>query len=202
MIRGRSPGGLLDTYGEERSPHVRQTTLAAIGLGRVICERDPVKACARDAALRERQGGEVKTEIRQQMIPGLLGGLIARETRAAGTVFPQAWVRAEGRFQRMDDLVGCGVLVFVDGALPAAWQRDYHDLAAASGGTIVELASAGRAGMPRAIVERDAVLENWFKTHRARVAVVRPDRYVHGTAGTWADGVVLLRGFERGLAVC
>ena len=49
--RGRMPESLLDTYQEERSPHVRTIVEMAVGFGRVICTTDPYAAHERDAAM-------------------------------------------------------------------------------------------------------------------------------------------------------
>ncbi len=77
VLRGESPDTLLDTYTEERRPHMRQTVMTSMGLGRIICERDPEKARERDARLLAAHGGEVKTEYRQNMIPNLAHGILA-----------------------------------------------------------------------------------------------------------------------------
>lgn len=196
VLHGRSPDRLLDTYFEERSPHVRQTTLAAMDLGRVICERDPAKARARDAALLAEQGAEVKTTYRQQMIPGLTGGAIAAATPAAGTVFPQPLVRCEAGTTRLDDLAGNDFLVVVDGFLPGPLRPDYLTLAARIGARIIELAPPHGGQDTLQITERDTLLRDWFRAQAASVAVVRPDRYTFGTARTLDEGLNLLKDCE------
>ncbi|MFN5511230.1 MAG: bifunctional 3-(3-hydroxy-phenyl)propionate/3-hydroxycinnamic acid hydroxylase, partial [Burkholderiales bacterium] len=50
--RGSSSGQLLETYESERSPHVRTFIEATLNLGRIIQERDPQAAAARDARWR------------------------------------------------------------------------------------------------------------------------------------------------------
>jgi 3-(3-hydroxy-phenyl)propionate hydroxylase len=76
---------LLDSYAEERRPHVAATTRLAKEIGRLVSERDPALAQARDAALE--------------------GGWIARGAPRAGEVFPQPVVLdAEGREHLFDDL--------------------------------------------------------------------------------------------------
>lgn len=201
VLQGKSSHRLLDTYFEERSPHVKQTTLAAMALGRVICERNADKARARDVALREEQGGEVKTAYRQQMIPGLGAGLVAQATPAAGVMFPQPRVACGTRSGRMDDLVGGqGALIVVNGALPESVRTDYLSLAADLDARIVELAPSRGDGEILQITEKDALLSGWFGAHGATIAVVRPDRYTYGTAGSWAEGLELLKKFKEALA--
>ena len=55
VLKGQSGAELLDTYGEERSEHVRQLTTRIKAIGHVICERDPVAAEARDARILSRR---------------------------------------------------------------------------------------------------------------------------------------------------
>ena len=89
VLEAKSPGALLDSYGTERTPHVKATTTAAIALGRVICERDPERAKARDAKLLAEHDGEIRTTIRQNMIPDIACGIIAHDSPGAGSLFPQ-----------------------------------------------------------------------------------------------------------------
>lgn len=106
VIRCGAPDRLLDTYQQERRPHVTATTQAAMALGRVICECDPLRAAERDARLLAEHGGTVKTIVRQGLIPGLTSGLIDAAGPEAGSILPQPFAHA-GRFAgRLDDLTG------------------------------------------------------------------------------------------------
>ena len=51
VLAGKAPDALLDTYGAERAPNVRQAIDFSVGLGRVICVPDPAAAAERDAAM-------------------------------------------------------------------------------------------------------------------------------------------------------
>ena len=125
VVRNQPGTSLLDSYGAERRPHVVTTTQTAIGLGRVICERDPQKAIERDARLRAEQGGQIKTAYRQVMIPGLVTGLCEFSTLAAGTLSPQPHL-ISGRFAgRLDDLIGNNAAVLVGGSLTVAQEASY-----------------------------------------------------------------------------
>ena len=99
VLKGQSGAGLLDTYGEERSEHVRQLTTRIKAIGHVICERDPVAAEARDARILAEGGGHPRTVTRQEIVPPLQKGLLAFPLHPAhGTLFPQPWIRtATGR---------------------------------------------------------------------------------------------------------
>src|SRR5689334_3872875 len=86
---------LLDTYEEERKPHVRQLVATAKEFGLVIGELDAHAARVRDALLRgQLERGEAET-VRQRFVPNLSGGIIDRtpDALAAGTLFVQPKVR-------------------------------------------------------------------------------------------------------------
>jgi 3-(3-hydroxy-phenyl)propionate hydroxylase/flavoprotein hydroxylase len=64
ILHGRNPD-LLDTYQQERDPHVRAVIERGIELGRVQTVRDPVIAAERDRRLiSERAGGQILAKIR------------------------------------------------------------------------------------------------------------------------------------------
>ena len=50
ILSGNASDTLLDTYQEERAPHVRKLMDMSIFLGKIICIPDPEKAAERDAA--------------------------------------------------------------------------------------------------------------------------------------------------------
>jgi 3-(3-hydroxy-phenyl)propionate hydroxylase len=193
ILRGRSSPDLLDTYQQERRPHVVTTTRTAMELGRVICERDPVRARERDARLLAEQGGQVKTQFRQNMIPGLQAGLTARETPGAGCILPQPMIDVHDKLVRLDDLTGRTVRVVARGDLPTADQTLLLDALKPLGGVLVLLHASGdaAAGVIRA-VEDVPVLAPWLAQIDRRFAVARPDHYVFGTAASTAETISLL----------
>ena len=108
-VGGASAEALLDSYGTERKAHVRELTSRIKQVGAVICERDPVKARARDAALLAQCGGTVKDTPRQDILPRLETGLLAQQDHAArGSLFPQPWFATGEGAQRMDAVAGNG----------------------------------------------------------------------------------------------
>ena len=130
VLDGDGSDALLETYEAERSLHVRRLTAIIKDLGKIIGERDPAAARARDARLLAQAGGEVVTVPRQDLIPPLEAGLLSEQPHPAnGTLFPKD----------------------------------------------------GGKGMR---VVRKSQLPGWFEKHGCAAAIVRPDHYVYGVAGS------------------
>jgi 3-(3-hydroxy-phenyl)propionate hydroxylase len=178
-VQGAAAQALLDSYGEERKAHVRELTSRIKGVGAVICERDVGKARARDARLLAECGGTVKDTPRQDILPGLQGGLLsARASSGRGTLFPQPRLRAGNLL--MDDRFGCGW------RLVATWRCDAVD-----GLTVVQLDGAREA---------EGVAAGWLRRHACDAALLRPDHYVFGTASGPAQLQELLAEWRGRLA--
>jgi len=172
---------LLDSYGIERGEHVRQLTARIKDIGAVICERDPERARARDAHLLAQGGGVVVDTPRQDVIPRLEHGLLSTgQSAARGTLFPQPWLVDGGERRRFDQLAGDGWLLvrrpgLAHGADAAAGRLKPHTLQ-----------------LPEA-AEPDGLLAAWFERNGCVAALVRPDRYVFGTAERIEDEEGLVR---------
>src|SRR5262249_34587707 len=106
VLRAGARDALLDSYETERKPHVEALVGFAKKAGEVIGELDVAAARTRDALLRgQLERGEAET-IRQRYIPNLTGGVIdAASGPAAGTLFVQPRVGAEGDGELLDDVV-------------------------------------------------------------------------------------------------
>lgn len=205
-VGGEAAEALLDTYTQERREHVRRLTTRIKEIGAVICERDPDLASARDAALIEAAGGAIATVPRQDIIPPLEHGLLARgHAHGAGTLFPQPRVDGPGGPALLDDVVAPGwpgwrivTDLDPDGFAPALREQ------AAALGALVRVAADGDAfartqdGVRTR--ELDGVLARWFARHGCRAAVVRPDHYVYGAAADAAGLAALLDELDARLA--
>jgi len=187
VIRGEAHDALLDSYETERSTHVRTLTGRIKALGKVICERDVVKARLRDVRLLEEAGGVIKTVTRQEIVPPLQTGLLSATSHPAnGTLFPQPRLHHQGNALLFDAVVGDGWrVIFADQqtlspALSDALRRRAM--------RVVQLRTDARSTPaeghqdPRCVVELDRVLEMWFSKFECIAAVVRPDHYVYGVA--------------------
>lgn len=174
-VQGAAAQALLDSYGAERQAHVRELTRRLKAIGAVICERDPAKARERDAKLLADCGGVVKDTPRQDLLPRLETGLLARtDSGGRGTLFPQPRL-ADGRL--MDQRFGAGWRLVVDDTLDPP--------VVAPGLTVIAL---GRGDLR----ETEGVVAGWLQRHGCHAALLRPDHHVYGTAASAAELDALL----------
>jgi 3-(3-hydroxy-phenyl)propionate hydroxylase len=173
VLRGDAAPSVLETYAEERKPHVGALVATAKEFGEIIGELDTVKAEARDKKLRaELQSGQAQTN-RQKFIPDLASGLIAQGTPAAGTLFPQPDVETARGKVRLDDTLAPEFLI-------AAVSPDVLKVL-----TPQSLAIWDRLRGQRPVIkETGTLLADWLKQNGIIAAVVRPDRAVYGGART------------------
>ena len=180
VLKGQSGDALLDSYGEERSEHVRQLTSRIKAIGHVICERDPIAADARDLRILAEGGGEPRTVTRQEIVPPLQTGLLAQPMHAAhGALFPQPWILTANGPQLLDAIVGHGWRLLLSARsaseLPADLKADLKLLG------VRPIYIASTAGHD-ALVEQENVVAGWFDRYACQAAIVRPDHYVFGVA--------------------
>ena len=204
VLRGQAPDRLLDSYTEERHPHVAETTRIAKALGEVVSERDFPRARARDARLLAKGGGEAPLLIRQELIPGLTAGLIARDTPRAGEVFPQPFVReGAGVARLMDELSGPCFRIVTDERCDTP---GLHAAAALHGFPVIVMRSGGAVAMQGdsaggiRLREVDTLLRDWFAACGSHGALVRPDHYVFGTFLDATAGIALIERAAHRLA--
>jgi 3-(3-hydroxy-phenyl)propionate hydroxylase len=202
VLNGQSGAGLLDSYGEERSEHVRQLTTRIKAIGHVICERDPAAAEARDIRILAEGNGVPRTITRQEIVPPLQKGLLAFPLHPAnGTLFPQPWIRTPAGRRLLDTVVGTGWRLVLDERDPPELTSDVLANLARLGMRLIRIGPVGEtdhqvAAEDDAVREEDGVLAAWFDRHGCRAAIVRPDHYVFGVA----DSTAALRQLLTGLA--
>lgn len=163
VVRGDADQELLDTYEAERSPHVGTIVKAAIEFGRLVCMTDHAEAAARDKRLLSK--GQTSREQAAFTLPRLERGPLVLAGGGGLSLQPQV------NGKRLDDIVGQRFLVIArdKAALgeSATWWRDEM------GACIMSLAEIN-----------DPSLDRWMDRYDAQVAVIRPDRYVLGTASS------------------
>ncbi len=191
VLTGAAGDDLLDTYEEERRVHVKRLTTVVRDIGRIVCERDPEAARARDARLVAEAGGEVRTVPRQELIPPLEAGLLSPSPHPAnGTLFPQPRVRMGEENVLLDAVAGTGFRIVVSDAFPLE-ALPQADLVAALHARVIRVgrldgpfpAPAAESGV-LALAETEGVLARWYERYECAAAIVRPDHYVYGVAAT------------------
>ncbi|MDO9283436.1 MAG: bifunctional 3-(3-hydroxy-phenyl)propionate/3-hydroxycinnamic acid hydroxylase [Aquabacterium sp.] len=153
VVQGVAPESLLDSYESERSPHVREFIETAVRLGGIIQATDPAQVARRNAEMTTNP--QVFHTPQPALGPGAHDG-----GEQAGRIAPQPVFDDGSRF---DDAVGYHHALVVQPALAAA-----------------ATALAGR----RAVVvpAASAPLQAWLAGFDVAAVLVRPDRYVAGTA--------------------
>lgn len=171
---GLATPAVLDTYGPERTGHVREIIDEAVAAGRVICELDADRAALRDAEMRKRSR-DPGAATRQPPHPRLgepsltLSGGGGSEGRLA----PQGRVRNGDRTGLFDDVVGGGWQLVSLGGDPAdVLSADDLSWFRRIGGTVADLSGAGSVQDP------DGAYALWFARHGCRAFLARPDFYV------------------------
>ncbi len=168
VLRGLASTSLLDTYQQEREPHVRFIIEGAIGMGRVVCVQDPQAAAMRDQGMIAARATKTGSEPLPGL-PPLKHGFFMPSPRA-GELFPQIRTtrHTSGRTGLLDDLVGFGDFLIV--------LKEPRDLS-----NVVWPLPVGLVALEQDITDPDGRLRSWFEKAGAEIALVRPDRYVFGT---------------------
>ena len=207
VLKGGARDALLDTYQQERRPHVRTTTETAKSLGRIICELDPAKAKERDERMLAEMGNPPVVRYRQNLIPALVEGALASEQgMPVGTRFPQPWITTLTGACRLDDFAGSSFRLVVSPDVTAQEiPDDIKQTLSRLGGSIlyVETHGVSRPITARSfsIVENDDVLAAWFRAHRIVAALVRPDHYVLAVTRGPSELIALSRRFKECLRI-
>ncbi|MFP2908576.1 bifunctional 3-(3-hydroxy-phenyl)propionate/3-hydroxycinnamic acid hydroxylase [Pyxidicoccus sp. 3LFB2] len=189
VLHGKAPEALLDTYDQERRPHVKAMQDATVRLGYVFQARNTPTALLRDTLLR---GIQHVPSVRQ-FVEGfrfkpppsieegwLLGGRRSTRNAPEGSYLPQPRVRlASGEERLLDDPLGIGFAVLSRKHGPAT--EAARNLANALEGRAITVAPAGLSSTDLETVEdHTGKLTEWFVRHGVDIAVVRPDRFVFG----------------------
>ncbi|MBJ6762648.1 bifunctional 3-(3-hydroxy-phenyl)propionate/3-hydroxycinnamic acid hydroxylase [Myxococcaceae bacterium JPH2] len=194
VLGGGADDSLLDTYEVERRPHAAEMMRISESLGQMLSSGGPLMSRARNALIhllyRLPVTGPFIREYR--MKPNLFfsegfmrGGRREGKDAAEGLLIPQPRVqRANGEALLLDDALGDGFAVITRPGATVEVQQGARALAEELGATWAHLAPAARvdAGRSGELVDVEGRLGSWFAKHSADVVVVRPDRYVFGTA--------------------
>jgi len=165
VVTGAADEGLLDTYESERAPHVRVFIEEAVRLGRIIRDTERAVAAGGDAVAQREQEKFVTPQ--PTLGPGIHNG-----SAHAGQVSAQPRL-ADGR--RLDDVAGYHAVLL---ATP--------EFAESAGGRHKNLL---------VILADSKETRDYLKDLDAQAVLIRPDRYIYGTARRNDELERLLAGF-------
>ncbi|HWI85918.1 MAG TPA: bifunctional 3-(3-hydroxy-phenyl)propionate/3-hydroxycinnamic acid hydroxylase [Sphingomonas sp.] len=157
LMRGDAGETILDTYQEEREPHVRAIIETAISMGKVVCMLDEEAAMARNCEMLARKASGAQDV--SVSYPDLAGGAFT-DTLGAGALFPQPISGGT----RLDEFLP-NEPVLLGTRLPNA---------GGSGVRPLDLGAPDLAPFAPEIAE-------WLRQRGAAAVLVRPDRHVFGT---------------------
>jgi 3-(3-hydroxy-phenyl)propionate hydroxylase len=164
VLSGLAPAKLLDTYEQERRPHVRSIVDTSVRIGRFVCTLDVEEASRRDEQVLN-GSRSFKADLNFFVPPLERGPLIIA---GGGRLFPQAVGSGEG--PRFDDVIGGRFLLVVRDGIDRTddedWWSDYL------GALVIRPSDMPRFGTS---------LASALDVIGADVVAVRPDRYVLGT---------------------
>ena len=179
--RGLATQAVLDTYGPERTGHVRVIIDEAVAAGLVICELDVDRAAARDAEMKKRSR-DPDAITREPPHPRLgEPSLSIASNGADGRLAPQGRVQVLDRLGLFDDIVGGGWQLISSIGDPTEVLGD-EDLSWLQriGGVVADVSSAG------SVQDVDGSYARWFAKHGCEAFLARPDFYVFA-AGEHTD---------------
>jgi len=158
VVRGEAADAILDSYQEEREPHVRAIIATAIAMGEIVCMLDPSAAAGRDREMLARKASGAQDV--SVAYPDLVGGLLT-DTSLAGSLFPQP-VADDG--ERLDAVLGLGPVLITRSAIvePHANLQTFT----------LDSLEVRKFSEP---------LRAWLAAIGAEAVIIRPDRHVFGT---------------------
>lgn len=184
VLRDVSGDSLLDTYEEERKPHVLQHVIGSSELGKAALELDPEIAAARDEVMLRGEGPPPPPD------PTLTTGILHRDENGevqlpVGDVGPQGVVNYQGTSGRFDDVIGWGFQLILR-------DRDPNELLRDSQRELLDQIHCHAVGIGPA--EADGVVEDaegsyarFFDQHEIEGVLLRPDFFVFGVLNSADD---------------
>jgi 3-(3-hydroxy-phenyl)propionate hydroxylase len=183
VLSGSLPESVLDTYQAERLPHLKEVTNRAVKTGKLIIERNPLRAAVRNRFFRTASKVPYFTDWlrNHRWLPDARyheGLLAPNGNDAVGWLIPQPWVTDEkGDRVRLDDVIdGRWTILHTAPAAPwPAWRS--------AGVPVVSITPRGSAPAADCIVDRDGTLTRWLERKKASTVAVRPDGFVYAAGG-------------------
>lgn len=191
VLAGRSVASILDSYGTERGPHVRDLVEYSMMLGRIICVTNPAEAATRDAEM-VAAGEEALPPPR----PRLGAGLLDADDPRSGRPSAQGRVSLGSREGLADDVLGGGWRLL-------SWEPIGRlALASALPLTVWQLSTDPTSPC---VIDLDGSYARWRQdlTEPGQAppaaVLVRPDHYVHSVISRPGDIHAVLANIEQNL---
>ena len=152
---------ILDSYQSERAPHVHEYITTAIRLGHLINNMN--QAATNELSQNKNDEGSKKMH---SIVPRLGKGLSVGHTEHTGTLFPQPMINDS----LFDDTYGYSFVLLSRQSLEHKWKHKKDELHT----TQLKLLCA----------ENSSVLIECLDKLKANAILIRPDKYIVGTANT------------------
>ena len=174
VLKRGKPDTFLDTYQSERKPHVNEFIDLTIQMGQII--NRTASAIVAGNATNPEDGPQTLGQLK----PTLGRGLSAGSSPLTGHLFPQPKLQSGNL---LDDEIGNGFALVT--SLPFRAKMTEDEL------------EAFRALHVAILFDASDDLQVWFQSHDLGAVLLRPDRYILGTAETPTDLTALLAFFEK-----
>ncbi len=164
VIRGGAPCSLLDTYQSEREPHVRAFIGLTVEMGKLI--NRTVSELLSGSVTNPDDGPQKLTQLRPNLGPGLSAGRMD----LTGCLFPQPRLENE---LLLDEKIGLNSAILIHKDLLYQLSEDLRNRITHSNLVV--------------ITEFTTDLADWFDKEKVGAVLIRPDRYILGTATSSDD---------------
>ncbi len=179
VLDGIADDALLDSYQQERMPHVSQIIDISIYLGKIICIPDSEEAARRDQTFLSGIADPPPP------FPMLMDGVFHRDgqghvDRGAGLLSPHAIVERHSERHRLDDMTRPGfTIISCEGDPESVLAPEQREAWSRLGANYICL---GDSSSRHFVFDFEHKLSSFLRQHEWDVMIVRPDYYVYGGA--------------------
>jgi 2-polyprenyl-6-methoxyphenol hydroxylase-like FAD-dependent oxidoreductase/uncharacterized protein YciI len=176
VLTGRAEESILDSYGPERSEHVRHFIERSMQLGEIICLTNPEDAAKRDAKMT----ADIAAGITMPAHPApRLGEGLHRYDVPGGILSIQAPVRGTEGEGLFDDVFGSGGTLLLRKASLAAELPEHARATLESVG--IRIIALGQTPATNTAVDSTGAYSEWLDEITADAVLIRPDFYIYGS---------------------
>jgi 3-(3-hydroxy-phenyl)propionate hydroxylase len=194
VLKGRSTDQLLDTYQQEREPHVTTLVLASDKLSRIVNITDPIEAEKRNEHMRGNKNAQPPG------LPSLETGVLHKVNHElqsnSGKFSPQGKVEKNGVIGRGDDLIGTGFQVLLRKDPAQVFNTDELNYLKSLKASFAVFAQENSAYYVKDI---ENVYLPYLDSLEADVVILRPDFYSFGAVNEIEANVLVT---ELSAALC